>query len=99
MRQFWPNAMMDMVATAPWRRPDLRPLAWAAVVAVAVKFVVVPSAIVAPFVGAVSTAANVPGAAATFTLTAPDVTSVPFESVTRAVKAAVPAAAGVQLTL
>ena len=83
----------------PTRKSTFVTVAVPAVVRVAVKIVVVPSAIGAPFVGAASTAANVPGAAATFTLTAPDVTIVPFESVTRAVKAAVPAAAGVQLTL
>jgi len=31
---------MDLAGTAPWRRPDLRPLAWAAVVAVALHLLI-----------------------------------------------------------
>ena len=40
MRQFCPSEMMDMAGTVPWRRPDLRPLGWAAVVALVVHLVV-----------------------------------------------------------
>ena len=40
MRQFWLREMMDIAGTAPWRRPDLRPLAWAAVVALVVHLLV-----------------------------------------------------------
>jgi hypothetical protein len=81
------------------RNSTLATVAVPTVVAVAVNVVVVPRATLEPLVGAVSTAARLPGAAATLTLMAGDVTAVPFESVTRAVRTTVPAAAGVQLTL
>ena len=35
MRQFCRDAIMDWAGTAAWRRPDLRPLGWAAVIALA----------------------------------------------------------------
>ena len=40
VRQFSRSAMMDLAGTATWRRPDLRPLAWAAVVAVLVHLLI-----------------------------------------------------------
>jgi hypothetical protein len=67
-------------------------------VAFTVSVVLVPSATVEPEVGDVTVADRLPGAAATFAFTTDEVTTVPAESVTFAVSATVPDAAGVQLT-
>ena len=80
------------------RKSTRATVALPAAVAVAENTGLVPSAIVAAFAGAVSVTASAPGAEATLTLTAAEVTTVPMESVARAVRATVPEAAGVQLT-
>lgn len=83
----------------PAKKSTRATVALPAAVAVAVNVAVVPSATDAPLEGDVRVAESVPTAADTFTLTGAEVTIVPFESVTRAVKTTVPALAGVQLTL
>ena len=83
----------------PAKKSTRATVALPAAVAVAVSVAVVPSATVAPLEGVVRLADKDPAAADTFTLMGAEVTIVPLESVTRAVRIEVPATAGVQLTL
>ena len=95
------DALSDVETTVVPTRNSSFATVPAGAVAVAEITVEVPSTILVPEVGAVTVAVGTLalGDAATFTLIADEVTAVPLESVTRAVKATVPAAAGVQLAL
>ena len=79
----------------PAKKSTLVIVAGATGVAVAVSAVIAPRVTPAPAVGLVRTTLG----AVTFTLTTEEVTAVPFESVTRAVRAVIPEAVGVQLTV